>query len=109
MFEILPVILKCLSFDWVLIYRKFCFPDLGLVSPGLSFDVVRVSFSGIGRRVPGVQFPSPIKAWDVQLPGGDVNRPRWERGWFSVMLAVTANRPQGGGGGNGGFGGVIVP
>ena len=36
MFETLPGILKCFSFDWVLIYHKFCFPGLSAVSPGYS-------------------------------------------------------------------------
>ena len=36
MLEILPAILKRLSFDWGLIHHEFCFPGLGLASPGYS-------------------------------------------------------------------------
>ena len=62
------VIFKGIFLDWVLVYREFCFPGLG-------FDALCVLFPGIGFGFPGVQFPSPIEAWDVQLPDGDVNRP----------------------------------
>ena len=55
--------------------RRECCRLFAARFPCLDFILLVLSFSGIERRVPGVQFPSPIKAWDIQLPGGDVTRP----------------------------------